>query len=166
VNFDSLPQVIDPDTAAEVRRILCDVLIRGTAEGTRSKIWNIAGKTGTARIAEAHGYSATRFNSSFMCCAPYENPRLVVVCVVHDPDRTIAHYGGKVAAPAAVKFIERALTYMEVPGSPELPLPPPQMAGVLFDYSEKDYTDRNFGAIKEADETQPQGGQPEAAVDP
>ena len=59
--------------------------------------------------------------------APYENPRLVVVCVIHDPDRTIAHYGGKVAAPAAVKFIQRALTYMEVPASPDLPLPPPQV---------------------------------------
>jgi cell division protein FtsI (penicillin-binding protein 3) len=149
VNLDSLPQVIDPETAAEMRRILCDVVIRGTAEGMRSKIWNVAGKTGTAHIAEAHGYSATRFNSSFMCMAPYENPRIVVVCVIHDPDRTIAHYGGKVAAPVAVKFIERALTYMEVPSSPDLPLPPPQMASVLWDYSDKDYTDRSVGAMKE-----------------
>ena len=140
------------DGGARCGRILCDVVIRGTAAGTRSKIWNIAGKTGTAHIAEAHGYSATRFNSSFMCCAPYENPRLVVVCVIHDPDRKIAHYGGKVAAPVAVKFIERALTYMEVPASPDLPLPPPQVAGVLFDYSENDYTDRNVGALKETDD--------------
>lgn len=153
-NFDSLPQVIDSDTAAEMRRILCDVVIRGTAEGMRSKIWNVSGKTGTAHIAVAHGYSPTRFNSSFMCMAPYENPRIVVVCVIHDPDRTIAHYGGKVAAPAAVKFMERALTYMEVPSSPDLPLPSPQMASVLWDYSEKDYTDRNVGAMKEtADDT-------------
>jgi len=69
--------------------------------------------------------------------------------VIHDPDRTIAHYGGKVAAPVAVKFIQRALTYMEVPGSPDLPLPPPRVASVLLDYSPEDYTDRNFGALKE-----------------
>jgi len=156
VDFDSLPQVIDSGTAAEMRRILCDVLIRGTAEGTRSKIWNISGKTGTARIAEGHGYSATRFNSSFMACAPYENPRLVVVCVVHDPDRSIAHYGGKVAAPVVVKFMERALSYMDVPPSPDLPLPPPQVANVLYDYSEKDYTDRNVGALKESDDSSPE----------
>ena len=66
--------MIDPATAAEMRRILCDVLIRGTAEGTRSKIWNIAGKTGTAFIAEAHGYSHTRYNSSFMCWRPTKIP--------------------------------------------------------------------------------------------
>jgi cell division protein FtsI/penicillin-binding protein 2 len=155
--LDSLPQVIDANTAAEVRRILCDVVIRGTAEGARSKIWNVAGKTGTAHIAEAHGYSATRFNSSFMAIAPYEHPQVVVVCVIHDPDRSIAHYGGKVAAPVAMKFIERALTYMEIPASPDLPLPPPQVANVLWDYSEKDYTDRNFGAMKDdpIDQDQP-----------
>lgn len=164
VNPDALPQVIATATAAEMRRILCDVVIRGTAEGMRSKIWNVAGKTGTARIAEGHGYSPTRFNSSFMCCAPYENPRLVVVCVIHDPDRTIAHYGGKVAAPVAVKFIERALTYMEVPGSPDLPLPPPEVAAKLWDYDATDYTDRNFGAMKEPDQSQPQGSHPEASI--
>lgn len=151
VSFDSLPQVLDPDTAAEMRRILCDVVIRGTAEGMRSKTWNISGKTGTAHIAEAHGYSLTRFNSSFMCTAPYENPRIVVVCVIHDPDRAIAHYGGKVAAPAAVKFIERAFTYMEVPASPDLPLPDPKVASVLWDYSDKDYTDRSVGAMHDDD---------------
>jgi len=152
VDFDSLPRALDARTAAEVRRILCDVVIRGTAEGERSKIWNISGKTGTAYIAEGHGYSKTRYNSSFMACAPYENPKLVVVCMIHDPDRTIAHYGGKVAAPAAVKFLERALTYMEVPSSPDLPLPPPEVANVLYDYSAKDYTDRNVGAMKEEDQ--------------
>ena len=104
-----------------------------------------------ARAAEAHGYIPTRFNSSFMCMAPYENPRIVVVCVIHDPDRAIAHYGGKVAAPAAVKFIERAFTYMEVPASPDLPLPDPKVASVLWDYSDKDYTDRSVGAMHDDD---------------
>lgn len=153
-SFDSLPEVMDPQITAEMRRILCDVVIRGTAEGMRSKTWNISGKTGTAHIAEGHGYSPTRFNSSFMCMAPYENPRIVVVCVIHDPDRAIAHYGGKVAAPAAVKFIERAFTYMEVPASPDLPLPDPKVASVLWDYSDKAYTDRNVGAMKEGDDTE------------
>jgi cell division protein FtsI (penicillin-binding protein 3) len=164
VDFDSLPQVIDPAIAAEMRRILCDVVIRGTAEGTRSKIWNISGKTGTAFIAQAHGYSTTRYNSSFMACAPYENPRLVVVCVIHDPDRTIAHYGGKVAAPVVVRFMEQALTYMDVPPSPDLPPPPPQVAAELVDYSEKDYTDRSFGAIKDDQDAAEQGAQPEASI--
>jgi cell division protein FtsI (penicillin-binding protein 3) len=160
-SFDRLPRVLDADTSAEVRRILCDVVIRGTAEGARSKIWNISGKTGTAHIAEAHGYSKTRFNSSFMACAPYENPRFVVVCTIHDPNRQIAHYGGKVAAPVACKFIERALTYLEVPASPDLPLPPPQVAAHLWNYSDKVYLDRNMGAPKPESDDQQQDQQAE-----
>ena len=85
----SMPQVIDPQTAAEVKRILADVPIRGTAEGTgtRSLVWNIFGKTGTAHISEGKaGYSPTRFNSSFVACAA-ENPRIVIAFIVHDPTK-------------------------------------------------------------------------------
>jgi hypothetical protein len=31
------------------------------------------------------------------------------------------------------------LTYMNVPASPELPVPPPQIASVLFNFSPKAY---------------------------
>jgi cell division protein FtsI (penicillin-binding protein 3) len=144
-NFDTLPQAIDPATAAEMRRILCDVVIRGTAKGHRSEIWNIAGKTGTAFISEGKsGYSLTRFNSSFICCAPAENPQLVVVCNIHEADKAIGHFGAEVAAPAATQFVERALTYLNVPASPDLPLPPPDVQSVLYQYSAKIYTDREF----------------------
>jgi cell division protein FtsI (penicillin-binding protein 3) len=151
-DFDSLPQVIDPDSAATMRRILCDVVIRGTAAGQRSRIWNIFGKTGTAHIVEGHGYSQTRYNSTFVAGAPYENPRLVVAFVIHDPDKSIAHYGGWVAAPAACHFLQRALTYLDVPPSPDLPLPSPQVASVIYDYNDKYYTDRNVGAPKDSDD--------------
>ncbi|MGA2583398.1 MAG: penicillin-binding protein 2 [Tepidisphaeraceae bacterium] len=144
--------VIDADTAATMRRILCDVVIRGTARGHRSKVWNISAKTGTAHIAEGHGYSATRFNSSFMAMAPYENPRLVVVMVIHEPDPSIAYYGADVSAPGTCDFIERALSYMDVPSSPDLPLPSAPMPSVIFDYSDKMYTDRSFGSTPLAPE--------------
>jgi cell division protein FtsI/penicillin-binding protein 2 len=143
--LESLPQVIDPDTAAEMRRILCDVVIRGTARGNRSKIWNISGKTGTAHIAENHGYSATRYNSSFIAAAPYENPRLVIAFIVHDPQTGVI-YGGDVSAPGARRFLERALTYLDVPASPDLPLPSAKEAAVIFDYDAKQYTSRSYGA--------------------
>jgi cell division protein FtsI (penicillin-binding protein 3) len=147
--LDSLPQALDADTATQLRRILCDVVIRGTAHGDRSRIWNIAGKTGTAHIAEGHGYSQTRYNSSFIAMAPYEHPRLVVAFIIHDPDKSIAYYGGQVAGKGACHFLERALTYMEVPPSPDLPIPPGQMANVIYDYDAKQYTDRNYGAPRE-----------------
>ncbi|HET6246262.1 MAG TPA: penicillin-binding protein 2 [Tepidisphaeraceae bacterium] len=136
-----LPQVVDPQTAREVRSILCDVVVRGTAAGYgRSDTWNIFGKTGTAHISMGRaGYSETKFNSSFICAAPAENPRLVVAMVVHEPDRAIAHYGGSVAAPASKRFLERALSYLQVPPSPELQPPPENIASVLWNFNAKAY---------------------------
>lgn len=131
----NLVQPVDSATADEIRRILCDVPIRGTATGARSKIYNIFGKTGTAHISEGKsGYSQTRYNSSFIAGAPYENPRLIVAFTVHDAQRSLGHYGGTVCGPATRRLLERALTYLQVPESGDLPLPSPQMARVIYDY--------------------------------
>jgi cell division protein FtsI (penicillin-binding protein 3) len=141
--LSQLPQVITPDTAAEVKRILADVPIRGTAAGTgtRSLVWNIFGKTGTAHISEGKaGYSQTKFNSSFLAGAPAEHPQLVIAFIVHEPDRSLAHYGGWVAAPGASRVLQRALAYLQVPPSPDLPLPPDDVASVLAAYTPREYS--------------------------
>lgn len=137
--FQMLPEVLDPVTAAEMKRIMCDVVVRGTAVKARSDTWNIFGKTGTAHISVNGHYSTEKFNSSFMCGAPAENPRLVVTLIVHEPDKTIAHYGGNVSGPAAKRLVERALTYLQVPASPDLPPPPANIASVLVGYNEHVY---------------------------
>ncbi|HZL36633.1 MAG TPA: penicillin-binding protein 2 [Tepidisphaeraceae bacterium] len=133
-----LPRVLDPTTAGEIRRVLCDVVIRGTAAGSaRSDTWNIYGKTGTAHIAEHGFYSQTRFNSSFICAAPAEKPRLTVAFIVHDPKG--AHYGGQISGPNAMRLIERSLTYLQVPPSPPSQLPPADIQPKLVNFNPKAY---------------------------
>jgi len=152
-SLKSLPQVIDPAIAGEVKRILCDVPIRGTAEGNgvRSLEWNIFGKTGTAHISEGKkGYSPTRFNSSFVAGAPAENPRLVIAFIIHDPNKE-AHYGGAVAGPGASRVLQRALAYLQVPRSPDLPLPPESVVPVLSNYNPKLYSREPKKAVASAD---------------
>jgi cell division protein FtsI (penicillin-binding protein 3) len=140
VSLSDLPRVIDPQTAAQMRRIMADVVVRGTATSGRSDTWNFFGKTGTAHISEGkRGYSQTRFNSSFIGGAPYENPRLVVAFIIHEPDKSIAHYGGTVSAPAAKEFFEKALAYLQVPPSPDLAPPGPGIANVLVHFDIKAY---------------------------
>jgi stage V sporulation protein D (sporulation-specific penicillin-binding protein) len=142
-----LPQAVDPVTALAVRRILCDVVIRGTAPSARSATWNIFGKTGTAHISQGKaGYSQSKMNSSFMAGAPAENPRLVIMMVVHEPDKSLGHYGGTVSGPAASHILERSLAYLEVGASPALPPPPPSIASVLVNYNEKLYAARTARA--------------------
>jgi cell division protein FtsI/penicillin-binding protein 2 len=144
--LELLPQAIDAVTAAEMKRILCDVLVRGTATSARSEVWNIFGKTGTSHISLGkHGYSSERYNSSFLCGAPAENPKLVAAFIIHEPDKAwadahhLSHYGGAVAAPGAARMMERALQYLQVPPSPELPLPPASITSVLYSFDPKIY---------------------------
>ena len=151
--LELLPEAIDPITAATVKRILCDVVIRGTATKARSKTWNIFGKTGTAHISQGRaGYNDQKYTSSFMGGAPAENPRLVVTLVVHEPDiefankQGLSHYGGAVAAPGASRLLERSLAYLQIPASPDLPIPPPQIANVLYAFDPHLYTNRTASA--------------------
>jgi cell division protein FtsI (penicillin-binding protein 3) len=137
-----LPAAIDPMTAAVMKRILCDVVIRGTAEKARSRWWNIFGKTGTAHITKGGSYSEQAFNSSFIGGAPAESPALVVAFIVHEPDRQKGHYGGVVSAPGAMRVLERSLSYLQVPSSPDLPLPPANVANVLCGYDPNLYLNR------------------------
>jgi cell division protein FtsI (penicillin-binding protein 3) len=141
-----MPSAIDPMTAAQMKRILCDVVIRGTAEKARSRTWNIFGKTGTAHITKGGSYSEQAFNSSFVGGAPAESPALIVAFIVHEPDRQKGHYGGVVSAPGAMHVLERSLAYLQVPSSPDLPVPPPNIANVLYAYDASLYTNRLVNA--------------------
>jgi cell division protein FtsI (penicillin-binding protein 3) len=141
IPLDECPEVIAPDARATIARILCDVPIRGTAIGNRSLIWNIFGKTGTAHISNGKGgYDEQHYTSSFMAAAPYENPRLVVAIIVHNVKKEgLNYFGGHVSAPPALHIFERSLSYLDVPPSPDLDPPPPQIASELYNYNPKIY---------------------------
>jgi cell division protein FtsI/penicillin-binding protein 2 len=106
-------RVIDADVAAEVREMLEGVLAPG---GTASEIsvpgYTLAGKTGTAQVAENGTYSETKFVSSFIGFAPAQNPRLLAAVIVDQPQGEI--YGGSVAAPAFGQIAAYALPYLGV----------------------------------------------------
>jgi cell division protein FtsI (penicillin-binding protein 3) len=107
-------RIIAPDVAAEVRTMLEGVLAPG---GTASEVsvpgYTLAGKTGTAEVAEDGTYSDTKYVASFIGFAPAQNPRLLVAVVVNQPQGEI--YGGTVAAPAFGQIAEFALPYLGVP---------------------------------------------------
>jgi cell division protein FtsI/penicillin-binding protein 2 len=107
-------RVIDPQVAAQVRTMLEGVLAPG---GTASEVsvpgYTLAGKTGTAQVAENGTYSETKFVASFIGFAPAQDPRLLVAVIVDQPQGDI--YGGSVAAPAFGKIAAFALPYLGVP---------------------------------------------------
>ncbi len=146
VPLSEWPQVVDPKSALQMRRILADVPVRGTATRAREfcKDWNIFGKTGTAHISDGKaGYSDQKYTSSFVGGAPFEDPRLVIAFIVHEVEKKGKnYYGGTVSAPGAAKIFARSLAYLRTPASPELSPPPPQIANVLVNYNAKLYQNR------------------------
>jgi cell division protein FtsI (penicillin-binding protein 3) len=107
-------RVISADVAAEVREMLEGVLGPG---GTASEVsvpgYTLAGKTGTAEVAENGEYSDTKYVASFIGFAPAQNPQLLAAVIVDQPQGEI--YGGSVAAPAFGRIAEFALPYLGVP---------------------------------------------------
>lgn len=99
-----------PQDLAVVRRGLEGCVDEGTArEAFAGSPWRPAGKTGTA-IIDARRHHVC----SFVGYAPREAPRLLVL-VMAVTVRTPDSGGGKVAAPAVRRFLEKALPYLGVP---------------------------------------------------
>lgn len=107
-------RVISANVASEVREMLEGVLAPG---GTASEVsvpgYTLAGKTGTAQVAENGGYSETKYIASFIGFAPAQNPQFLAAVIVDEPQGEI--YGGSVAAPAFGRIAEFALPYLGVP---------------------------------------------------
>jgi cell division protein FtsI (penicillin-binding protein 3) len=107
-------RVISAKTASEVREMLEGVL---GPEGTASEVsvpgYTLAGKTGTAEVAENGGYSKTKYIASFIGMAPAMNPKFLAAVIVDQPEGEI--YGGSVAAPAFGEIAAFSLPYLGVP---------------------------------------------------
>lgn len=118
---------IRPETAAAMRQMLSAVTEEG---GTAARLnvpgFRVAGKTGTAQIPMAGGYSETDFWASFVGFLPAEQPEFGVIVVVERPQPQ--HTGGFVAAPVFGRIAEAVAQYLELPATP-LELDPAVPAG-------------------------------------
>ena len=91
-------QPISSETAATMRTLMVAVVNSGTGTAAALKGVQVAGKTGTAEVADAESHAW------FAGFAPAEDPSVVVVVLVEN-----AGTGGRVAAPIARKVIAAAL---------------------------------------------------------
>ncbi len=114
-------KAITPEIAALTRQIMGQVMTEGTGRNSQSDLYALFGKSGTAQLPDAEGkeYFEDRYIASFIAGAPIDNPKLVVLCVIDDPDKSIGHYGGVVAGPVVRDVIEETLQYLRVPVSSE-----------------------------------------------
>ena len=123
--LENRPHVMRRVISEKAARTLASMLKEVTSEGGTGTMaslegFDVAGKTGTAQKADpVNGGYSRKHVASFVGFVPAEEPRLVVMVVVDEPEASA--YGGVVAAPAFGNIARGALRYLAVaPRKPDL----------------------------------------------
>jgi cell division protein FtsI (penicillin-binding protein 3) len=113
-------RVISSMTAAQMRSMMQQVVLEGTARRALLNGYTAAGKTGTAQKVDpkTHLYSKTDYVGSFVGFAPVNAPALTVA-VILDSAKGL-HQGGQVSAPVFNRIMQQALEYLNVPHDAEI----------------------------------------------
>ncbi|MBO8126021.1 MAG: PASTA domain-containing protein [Firmicutes bacterium] len=106
-------RVISEETSHKMRRILRSVVVNGSGRRADIPGYRVAGKTGTAQIAVGGGYSRSKVVSSFIGFAPFDDPELVCLVALYEPQTAIT-YGGVLAAPVFQAIVKDVLEYLNV----------------------------------------------------
>jgi cell division protein FtsI (penicillin-binding protein 3) len=90
-------QILSEKTVKDLHEILDGVVEQGTAINLKTDYLRIAGKTGTAKIAQKNkGYKEDIYQASFCGYFPSENPEYSIIVVINSPSAG-GYYGNVVA---------------------------------------------------------------------
>ena len=101
--------IVSEETSKKVREILETVVSQGSGKNAKIEGYSIGGKTATSQTLPR---SANRYISSFLGFAPAENPQVLGLCIIHNPQGI--YYGGTIAAPVIRSIFENILPYLEI----------------------------------------------------
>ena len=105
-------KVINPKIASEksiaMAKIMLEAVVdHGTGSVLKNPIYKVAGKTGTAQVAQNRGgYNKTNYKGSFVGYFPAENPKYSCIVVINNPT-TGGYYGGVISAPVFREIADR-----------------------------------------------------------
>lgn len=114
-------KIASDETLKKVRKVMENVVIKGTASNIYSPNFSMAGKTGTAKkYVAAHvnengekipgQYSSERYVASFVGFFPVDNPKYTCIVIVHDPEKRKGYYGSTVAGPIFKEIAQKVYT--------------------------------------------------------
>ena len=101
--------IVSEETSRTVRAILESVVSEGSGKNAKIEGYSIGGKTATSQTLPR---SANRYISSFLGFAPAEDPKILGLCIIHDPKGV--YYGGTVAAPVIRSIFANVLPYLGI----------------------------------------------------
>ena len=101
--------VVSKEVSAQMREILEKVVSEGSGNKAYLEGYRIGGKTATSQTLPR---SAHKYISSFLGFAPANDPQVLAVCIVHDPQGI--YYGGTVCAPVVKNIFANILPYLGI----------------------------------------------------
>lgn len=98
-------------TLAQLRQCLEGVVNNGTAKALKTPYYSIAGKTGTAKVANGNkGYDDNIYQSSFAGYFPSNDPKYSCIVVIKNKPQAKKIYGAQVAGPVFRSIADKLMT--------------------------------------------------------
>lgn len=107
--YKSEKNVVSEETSETMQAILESVVSEGGGKKAAIEGYQIGGKTATSQTLPR---SAHKYISSFIGFAPADNPQVLALIVIHNPQGI--YYGGTIAAPVVKTIFENILPYLGI----------------------------------------------------
>lgn len=110
IQYPAGEQILSEETSKTLCQVLEQVVDGGSGKNAYIAGYHIGGKTATS---ETLPRSANKYISSFLGFAPANDPQVLGLVVIHNPQGV--YYGGTIAAPVMKDIFENVLPYLEIP---------------------------------------------------
>lgn len=107
--YNAKKHIVSEKTSQTMRELLESVVAEGSGKSAYVEGYRIGGKTATSQTLPR---SANKYISSFVGFAPADNPQILGMCVIYNPQGV--YYGGTIAAPVIGKIFENILPYLGI----------------------------------------------------
>lgn len=107
--YNAKKHIVSEKTSQTMRELLESVVAEGSGKNAYVEGYRIGGKTATSQTLPR---SANKYISSFVGFAPADDPQILGMCVIYNPQGV--YYGGTIAAPVIGKVFENILPYLGI----------------------------------------------------
>lgn len=114
-DYEKKQRILSEETSATMREMLKMVVEEGGGKNAKIEGYSIGGKTATSQTLPR---GSGRYISSFLGFAPAEEPKVLTLLIIHNPQGT--YYGGTIAAPLVKELYENVLPYLGIEQTPEV----------------------------------------------
>lgn len=108
LEYETQEGICDAETSETMQYLLEKVVSEGGGKNASIEGYSIGGKTATSQTLPR---SEHRYISSFLGFAPADDPQVLVLAIINNPQGT--YYGGMIAAPVVKEIMENILPYLD-----------------------------------------------------